>query len=265
MWYTVIPRKLVVPNSRNFLTCGSSRCSIPPNSLYLYLAPKFAIWLFSKPQKSRVWRNYCITKECRTSNALELAKVNQKAAIIARKERLETKMEVFTLGNTRATFKDTKQGFLGKLSWRLLNPAKTPIGKLSQVILKEKVSELRDKLQLNHWKSTQEVLEWFKTLDHKKQVTKNQPIKFIKFDIQAYYPSITRELLDTSIQFARENGIFICESDKEIVLTARDSFLFNNGLPYVKRNRNDRFDVPRVLGTVPKWPSYVNIPTAQTY
>ena len=33
---TVIPRKLAVPNSRNSLTRGSSRCSLPPNSRYLY-------------------------------------------------------------------------------------------------------------------------------------------------------------------------------------------------------------------------------------
>ena len=32
---TVIPRKLAVPNSRNSLTRGSSRCSLPPNSRYL--------------------------------------------------------------------------------------------------------------------------------------------------------------------------------------------------------------------------------------
>ena len=33
--YTVIPRKLAVPNLRNSLTRGSPRCSIPPNSRYL--------------------------------------------------------------------------------------------------------------------------------------------------------------------------------------------------------------------------------------
>ena len=34
--YTVMPRKLAVPNSRNSLTHGSSCCPIPPNSQYFY-------------------------------------------------------------------------------------------------------------------------------------------------------------------------------------------------------------------------------------
>ena len=92
----------------------------------------------------------CITKEYRTANDSELTEVNQKAAVIARKEKLESKMEVYTPGNASITFKDTKEGFPGKLSCRLINPAKNPIGKPSQVILKDKVSEILDKLQLNH-------------------------------------------------------------------------------------------------------------------
>ena len=185
-----------------------------------------------------------ISKEYRLANDTELNEVNHKAAQIARKENLERKMEIFTPGEAYVTVKDTKTGFPGTCSCRLINPAKTDIGKLSQKILKEKVTELRDKLQINHWKSTHEVLEWFITLKQRKQVTKNQPIKFIKFDIEQYYPSITKELLDKSISFAKKNGVFICKTDMEIVLTARESFLFRNGIPYVKKNRNDRFDVP---------------------
>ena len=104
----------------------------------------------------------CITNEHRLANESELDEVNQKAALIARKEKLETRMEVYTPGKASITVKDTKLGFPERLSCRLLNPAKTHIGKLSQTILKEKVAELRYKLLLNHWKSTHEVLEWLK-------------------------------------------------------------------------------------------------------
>ena len=62
--------------------------------------------------------------------------------------------------------------------------------------------------------------------------------------MEAFYPSISRELLDKSIKFAQDNGVFISNADIEIVQTARESFLFRKGVPYIKKGRNDRFDVP---------------------
>jgi len=97
---------------------------------------------------------------------------------------------------------------------------------------------------LNHWKSTQEVLEWFDTLEYARERSKNHSFRFVKFDIEAYYPFITRELLHKSLDFARKNGSFICKDDLNIIETARESFLFKKGISYVKKKRNDRFDVP---------------------
>ena len=94
-----------------------------------------------------------------------------------------------------------------------------------RMILQEKITELRERLRLNQWKSTNEVLEWFSTLKFTKAASRNQKTKFIKFDIEAYYPSITRDLLNKSIQFAKECGVFICETDISIVMQARESFL----------------------------------------
>ena len=104
--------------------------------------------------------------------------------------------------------------------------------------------KLREKLQLNQWKSTAEVLEWFSALKYTKEAIRNQKLKFIKFDIEAFYPSISSELLERSINFAKNNGIFICDADIEIIKTARESFLFKKGTPYIKKGKNDRFDVP---------------------
>ena len=85
-------------------------------------------------------------------------------------------MQTFTPGESYITIKDHKQDFPGKISCRLINPAKTDVGKLSKVILQEKVAELREKLQLNQWKSTKEVLEWFSALKYTKEAIKNQKI-----------------------------------------------------------------------------------------
>ena len=105
------------------------------------------------------------------------------------------------------------------------------------------MTDLRDKLQVTQWKSTNEVLEWFASLKYTKESIKNQMLKFIKFNIEAFYPSISEELLNKSIHFAQINGVFFSETDIETVKTARESVLFKNGVPYVKKGRNNRFDV----------------------
>ena len=144
----------------------------------------------------------------------------------------------------------------------MINPAKTDLGKLSKKVLQDIVAELRAKLQLNQWKSTAEVLEWFSTLKYTKEATKNQKTKFIKFDIEAFYPSISRELLDKSLNFAQNNGVFISNADIEIVKTARESFLFRKGVPYIKKGRNDRFRCPHgLLGQSRSVRVMRNIPT----
>ena len=56
---------------------------------------------------------------------------------------------------------------------------------------------LKKKLNLNQWRSTQEVMDWFNGLKDKKK------LKFIKFDIVSFYPSITKDLLNKTIAWAR--------------------------------------------------------------
>ena len=184
-----------------------------------------------------------VTKVYRKGNESELNEVNIKVSKIAQKEKLENRMEIFTPGEAYITIKDHKPDFPGKISCWLINPAKTDVGKLSRKILQDKVTELHDKLQINQWKSTNEVLEWFASLKYTKESVKNQKIKFIKFNKEAFYPSITEELLNKSIKFAQESGVFFSTTDLDIVKTARESFLFRNGVPYVKKGRNSQFDV----------------------
>ena len=88
-----------------------------------------------------------ISKEYKKADETELNEVNQKAAEIAKKLNLEKRMQKFTPGESYVTIKDHKPEFPGKISCRLMNPAKTDVGKLSKIILQEKVAELREKLQ----------------------------------------------------------------------------------------------------------------------
>ena len=57
---------------------------------------------------------------------------------------------------------------------------------------------LCEKLKLNEWKNTTDVINWFKKIDEKHRHT------FTIFDIKDSYSSITETLLKNAIQFAAE-------------------------------------------------------------
>ena len=54
---------------------------------------------------------------------------------------------------------------------------------------------MRNSLNLNQWKNTQEIIEWFKGIDNKLYY------KFIMFDIKDFYPSISKEILTDALTF----------------------------------------------------------------
>ena len=72
------------------------------------------------------------------------------------------------------------------------------MGKISKDYLDRINKDLREKTQLIQWRNTGEVIKWFNNLQNKGQ------LRFFKFDIESFYPSISLELLKKSITFARQ-------------------------------------------------------------
>ena len=56
------------------------------------------------------------------------------------------------------TLKDHKENFANKLPCRLINPAKTEIGRISKNILDRIILAAREKTQVNAWKNTDAVI-----------------------------------------------------------------------------------------------------------
>jgi hypothetical protein len=80
---------------------------------------------------------------------------------------------------------------------------------------------------LNQWKNSLSVIDWFKNI-------KSKPgHSFLSFDVAEFYPSITEELLDNAITWARG---YVNIDDKQINLIkhARKSLLFNDGKTWIK-------------------------------
>ena len=89
---------------------------------------------------------------------------------------------------------------------------------------------------VNQWKNTSSVLQWYKNLPNKCESA------FISFDVVEFYPSITDDLLQRALDFA-SNYVNISSDDRRIIIRAKQSLLFNNEIPWQKRNSNTLFDV----------------------
>ena len=95
---------------------------------------------------------------------------------------------------------------------------------------------MNHKLELQQWKSTAEVIEWFTKIEDKKK------LRFFIYDRVGYYPSISPELLDRALEFAR-NEIFISDFDISVIKQARKTFLFHKGEPWMKKGNVNGFDI----------------------
>ena len=95
--------------------------------------------------------------------------------------------------------------------------------------------ELRHKLNLNQRKNTEDVIDWFKSINDK------QHYKFVIFNIKDFYPSIKESLLKQFLDFA-EKYINVSSGYKAIIKHARKSMLFNKQQTWIKKE-SGLFDV----------------------
>ena len=91
--------------------------------------------------------------------------------------------------------------------------------------------------KVNQWKNTNTVIAWFKSLLYK------SCLSFANFDIESFYPSISSNLFQQAKDFAREK-VEITDTDISIIMQARKTLLFPEGVPWVKQSDNEDFDVP---------------------
>ena len=129
------------------------------------------------------------------------------------------------------TIKDHKDNFRVNRKYRLLNPTKSELGKISKHILQQIRINIRTALNVNQWQNTSEVIKWFKNIKNKKLH------KFTVFDIQEFYPSIGEKLLKDAVLFANIN-----RKDIEVIFHCRRSLLFHNNKPWIKNDSNGDFD-----------------------
>ncbi len=138
---------------------------------------------------------------------------------------------------TFITIKDHKPDFPTTIKCRLINPAKTHIGKACKGILDRINGSIREKSKLQQWKNTTEVINWFE------QIAGKENKCFIKYDIVDFYPSISPKSINAAIKFAR-GFVAISPKEEEILFHCCDTILFYKNEPWMKRGDDGMFDVP---------------------
>ena len=135
------------------------------------------------------------------------------------------------------TIKEHKDEFPNKIPCRLINLSKSNIGKINKAILDNINKNVLRSTEINQWKNTSNVLDWYANYTHKTKAS------FIQFDIEKFCPSITFDLLYSSIQFPNEVTT-VSDNDIQIIKLSRKTLLFNENKPWLKRCGDEEFDVP---------------------
>ena len=177
-----------------------------------------------------------IQKSYKKEASENVKKVNVEHANAAKELEISDRMFATTPREAFITLKDHKEDFATNPKVRLINPCKAEIGRVAKQILDNLVKEIKSRnSQLNQATNTKSVLNWFKSI-------KNKSIyKFILFDIESFYPSITKELLEEALTWACQH-INVTEQQKKIIMQASKTFLYSKGEPWVKKGETN-FDI----------------------
>ena len=125
---------------------------------------------------------------------------------------------------TYITIKDHKKEFPNKVPCRLINPSKSSIGKICKVIVDRINEQIISSVTINQWKNTSAVLKWYSKIPCKAQCS------FIQFDIESFYPSITRGLTKKAIEFVN-TIVDIPDEDLSIIMLQEKHYCFAKKVP----------------------------------
>ena len=155
---------------------------------------------------------------------------------MAKKLKIDDRVHRTAKRDSFVTLKDHKPGFRSKPQCRLLNPTKPELGRASKKILDKINLGLRSKTKLQQWRRTKDTRDWFIGLRQKHSLT------FLKFDVEAMYPSITEELLSKSLEWAA-TLVEVTGEQVETINATKKALLYSEGQPWTKKGEV-AFDIP---------------------
>ena len=91
------------------------------------------------------------------------------AKCVAKKINLDDRIDLLAKNPVFITLKDHKPTFRSSLPCRLINPSKSELGKVSKVLLENINKQLIGRLNVNQWKNSENEIDWFNTIENKRQ------------------------------------------------------------------------------------------------
>ena len=108
-----------------------------------------------------------ITKDYKKTNNDAFNRVTKEDKDIASKLEIDDRVYSTSKREAFLTLKDHKPNFINNPTFRLLNPTKQELGKVSKQKLEKIVKVVKEKSKLLLWKNTSSVITWFKNLPNK--------------------------------------------------------------------------------------------------
>ena len=170
--------------------------------------------------------------------------INDELKQITDELNISNRIEPMAQNKAFISLKDHKENFDNHPQCRLINPAKSNLGKVSKAVLDRINTDIRNETQSNQWRNSDDTISWFVNIPNKNRHT------FLQFDIVEFYPSISEKLLDDAINWAKQFTT-VSEQDTHIIKHARKSLLFTNGKTWTKQNSINSFDV--TMGSYDGW------------
>ena len=181
--------------------------------------------------------NENITQKYKLADENTCNDIDNEFSEIASKLGVSDRLDVTAKRPAFLTVKDHKDNFPNRVKCRLINPTKSEIGKVSKCILDKINSDIRSHVNVNQWRNTRAVLDWFNNLKEKSSLS------FLVFDIVDFYPTITENLLTDALTWAKQ-FTQISDTDFETIMHARKTLLYDtSNQPWMKKDTESTFDV----------------------
>ena len=200
------------------------------NNLFISADKSRNICKVSKASYERVMHEN-VTKTYKKCNTNKSNSINFKAKQIAGKLKIFDHVQKLDENEAYVTIRYHKEGFLD------INPSKTGIGKISKQILDRVSNTILVKDKVNQSKNTYSLIEWYRNIKRKDQCS------FVVFDIESFYPSISTQLFDEAVSFAKLYYDFTSD-DLELIMHSRKTLLFWQDSTWVKEDGDEDFDIP---------------------
>ena len=103
--------------------------------------------------------------------------INQELKTIADDLKISNRIDPMNETPVFISLKDHKQNFENHTKCRLINPAKSKLGKVSKTILDNINNKIRAHTHVNQWRNSTDAISWFQSIQNK-QRNRSSPSTF---------------------------------------------------------------------------------------